>query len=264
MILGILIVSLMYLWTLTSGAIRYGLFIEIITGVLIANFLFILLSMDIKIFHLRATIARRVIPSNENRHARSVGIRDGLIAAQHNLDLQSYFVRGLIVLLVFVALAQNMYAYYLGPVKNIVDWSQRPSAQSDPYTYLQNMELIGEDYLPIQYNGNDNLERIITEIDVWIVAPGDVTTGYSALLKTNIPILNLNVARKTPDADEAFLRLVKSLDLRSKDIYMISGRSLSDIKTGLDAYHFNILSVYEIRPTFTYFPLNLIKLELTK
>lgn len=259
---GVLMVSLIYLWTLTSGAVRYALFIEIISGIFIVNFFFVLLSMDIKIFDLKARILQRVIPSYGNQRYRSGGMRYGLVSVLYNLDIKSFFVRGAIGLLLFATLAQSAYAYYFGPIKNIIDWSQRPSIQGNTYAYFQNMKLIGSDYVPMQYNSDDNLKGIITEIDVWIVAPGDVTTGYNALLKTDIPILNLNMERRTPETEESFLRLAKSLDLQSKNIYMISRRSPSEIEASLNNYGFYILSVYEIHPTFTYFPVNLIKVGL--
>jgi hypothetical protein len=122
--------------------------------------------------------------------------------------------------------------------------------------------LIGNDYDPIRYGREIDLKELVGEIDVWIVGPSEIMTGYSKLLKSNIPILNINYSRATPKTRDFFSAAEKELHLRPKKMYMLSIRPLDVVKMELDQYGFNVISVREIQPTFTYFPLQLIRVAL--
>ena len=136
-----------------------------------------------------------------------------LIVAIYNLGLKLFFIRVSLVLLFMISLTQCIYSYYLSTVAIVTDWSQRPSAQSDAYTYFQNMKLIGRDRIPMQYDGNNNLKRIVDEIEVWIVLPPDNMSRYAKLLKRNIPILNWQMSKATQETLDIFLSLKKSTNL---------------------------------------------------
>jgi hypothetical protein len=160
-------------------------------------------------------------------------------------------------------LAQFAYTYYLAAATNIADWSQRPSPFYDWNTYVKNAKLIGNDFDPLIVHKRDaELKERIREIDVWIVLPPDSASGYEKLLKDDIPILNLQMSRRTHAASDMFLSLKKRLDMRSKNIYMVGNRPMEAISKDLEQYGFRIVAVDGIQPTFTYFPLYLIKVDL--
>jgi hypothetical protein len=126
--------------------------------------------------------------------------------------------------------------------------------------YAQNIDLIAKDYLPMKYTSDENLREIVGEIDIWIVLPPDNMSGYDTLLKSNIPIMNLQMSTATPQALDSFLSLEKRINLRSKHIYMLSIRPVDVVANQLDQYRFRIVAVHEIQPTFTYLPLELLQI----
>jgi hypothetical protein len=242
-----------------SGVIRFGLFLELLSGLLIVYLIFDLLNSDIRLLKSRLKVLWLISRRVGNRRKR-LRISHSLIATFYDIDLKLFCIRGLLVLTIMAALAQGIYAYYLSTITNITDWSQRPSAFNDWQTYTQNIGWIGKDYLPMKYTDNESLRRILAEIDVWIVLPPDNLSGYDALLKSNVPIMNLQMSTATQGTQDSFLSLKKSINLRSKDIYMLSIRPLDVVANELDQYRFRIVAVHEIQPTFTYLPLELLKI----
>jgi len=261
--LGLFSLVLIYLWAFTSGAIRYGLFIEIILGLLIVKFVYILYKLDIRLlnFKAKATHILNIYYSDRRKYYQ---VRSKLIAFVYGLDLKSGFIKSLSTLIIVSAFSQTAYAYYL-TITNKTDWASRPSIQNGWDTYIDNINMIGRDHAPLKYKTDDNLIKIIDDIDVWIVNPGENISGYEKLLKGNVPILTLQWS-KAPQGTQAAIDLFENIkqaeNLRLKNMYMLSLQTPEASAAELDKYGFKITAVYEIQPTFTYYPILLVKVVL--
>jgi hypothetical protein len=257
---GFLTLGIIYLWTLTSGVIRFGLFLELACGILIVDCVLRLFKTQSDLGSAR----RRVLTVLSGRYA-TPGIhaeaRSRWKAISYSLSAKALLVGSLVALVTLTCVAQSIYAYYL-TVTNKTDWAQRPSPFYDWRTYAANAKWIGRDYAPIWYAQSTDLRTVVDEIDVWIVGPSEIMAGYSKVLKSNIPIVNINYANATPATLDMFLRLESELDLPSKNVYMLSERPLETVRMELDEYGFDVVSAREFQPTFTYFPLNLIEVAV--
>jgi hypothetical protein len=260
--LGLLALGIIYLWTITSGVIRYGLFLELTSGILIVDFILRLFNSDLHLMISRLKLLR-IISVRYGNQDKLFQVRPQLVSLVYYNDLRTCFLRCLALGMILASFSQNLYSYYL-TVTNRADWSLRPSALDDWQTYVQNVKMIGNDYDPIIYGKEIELKENVSEIDIWIIGIGEIMTGYSKLLNNNIPILNLNYIGATPETQNVFSTLEKELHLKKKNMYMLSYRSLDEVATDLEPYGFYIVSVQDITPTFTYvpLPLKLIKVML--
>ena len=261
--LGLFVLVSMYLWVFAKGLIRYGSFLEIISSVLIVDFLCILFNSDRVLFNAIAK-AFRVLIMRYGYPRRGFQIQPRLITSVFKLGFKIILVKSLMVITMVAVLTSSLYTFYFSTLTNLADWSQRGPAYLDPKNYLKNIELIGKDYLPLEYDGNEELKDIVDEIDVWVIYEDRAITGYCKLLKSDIPILSIGFTGLSEESNNAYLNLEKSINLREKNIYMLSVKGLSRalLEAEADQHGFKIIAVYEIQPTFTFFPIQLIKVAL--
>ena len=262
-ILGSSFIVLIYAWVFTSGYARYGLFLEIILGILIVKFLYSLYSLGIEFLNLKVKALGILYKYRPNRR-NYLQDRSNLIASIYGFDFKSFFINAILISTIVLAFIQSIFAYYF-TITNQADWALRPSFLSNWNMYVQNLKMIGRDYIPVNYDGNDNLKEIVDDIDVWIVNPGEIIAGWEKLLKSDVPILNISWT-KEPKGNQTQIALFDSLktniDLQSKSLYMLSAQSPEISAIELDKYGYKITAVHEIQPTFTYYPLKLIEMAL--
>ncbi len=266
--IGLFVIGSTYSWVyLLNGEKRYGLIFEIISGILIIDFLCNLFGLSKNLLRLK------IEASSYSYQPVSFGSRHQLLQSWQKLVVNFghnaiYYVGFLTVSVVVAALAQVMYAYNLSIITNVYDYSQRGRTLSVPKAYFQQLNMIGKDYLPLRYPTDDRLKEVINEIDAWILLPVNMdvgsgpTLGFAKLLKDNIPILNLGYARVTPASFNAFLTLKQKSDLRMKNVYTVSLLPMDVLEHEADRYGVKIISVYEIQPTFIHVPVKLVKVVL--
>jgi hypothetical protein len=168
--ISLLIVYLLsfLLWEITTGYVRYAIFLEIISGIYIT-----VLSVN--------TISK-------------------------NNSILKFISYAFIFLLLFQSYNSLKVIIYENK-----DWSWRPSALTQREAYFDNFKLMLNDR-------RNTDEPIIHDIEVWVIINNNV--GYATLLKSNIPIININEARFSERSKSMAMELLDHY--KGKNLFSIS------------------------------------------
>jgi hypothetical protein len=199
-----------FLWAITAGFIRYGLFAEIVSGIIIVELVLCFIDSGKKL--------RKVAT--------------GLILCCFLLQV------GYAYTLSF----SNKVDWSLRPDffnwKNITYYLNNFKMVGKDYSPFQGR------------SNSAQFMDDLSHVDYWVVLQNDDNNGYEKMLKADIPIINLGYLEATSAGKKIYYDLTSSALFRSKNKYLLSYRSTTAVEADLKVYGFYVVANEVINPTF--------------
>ncbi len=261
----ILLLVSIYLWSFLIG-IRYGLFLELLSGIIIVEFL---VKNITDIYHLFSTFHLQLKHKNlfkifSSSFTEFLSKENEIMIPQHTKKKIS--IKNTLTIFIFFAFcSQLIFTFYLSVLTNKVDWSLREiQLLSDPDLYFNNFRSIGKDFNAYNNQNNPTIYNITDEIDIWIVgypwlAP---TTGYVNLINSDIPIIYVPFKEINQLSENILKENLLELDYKNKNIYMINRTSYQLFEESLKKDNIIIEKIFEIQPSFSNSPIQLVKVNI--